>query len=264
MSKRFNGPFWRTNLDSRSASSGLTATANGLAEIWFGGYSRSAPAGSGERDPAGVLERACAQLGEYFAGERMTFDLPLAAERHRVRARRLGAPSEDPGGADGELRRPGAKARRPHAGARGGPRQRTEPAADRGAVSSRDRRRRFAGGVRRRDRAEALAPGARGGAGAERVLSRIDVATIQRASTEIDPVFRDTPQFESAAVSETCGARVVLKVETRQSDPLVQGAGQPTGSASGSRFHPGRSWSARLRATSGRGSPGPAAGAASG
>lgn len=78
MSKRFDAPFWRTNMDSPIGLLGLTATATGLAEIWFGGYGRSAPSGSGERDPSGVLERACTQLGEYFAGERMTFDLPLA------------------------------------------------------------------------------------------------------------------------------------------------------------------------------------------
>lgn len=78
MSKRFDEPFWRTTIETPIGPLGLTANAEGLAEIWFGGYSRSAPAGSGERDAAGVLERAGAQLGEYFAGERMTFDLPLA------------------------------------------------------------------------------------------------------------------------------------------------------------------------------------------
>jgi methylated-DNA-[protein]-cysteine S-methyltransferase len=86
MSKRFDEPFWRTNIETPIGPLGLTANADGLAEIWFGGYSRSAPAaatagataGAGERDPAGVLERACAQIGEYFAGTRMTFDLPLA------------------------------------------------------------------------------------------------------------------------------------------------------------------------------------------
>jgi methylated-DNA-[protein]-cysteine S-methyltransferase len=78
MSKRFDKPFWRTTLDTPIGLLGLTATADGLAEIWFGGYGGSAPAGAGERDPAGVLERACTQLREYFAGTRMTFDLPLA------------------------------------------------------------------------------------------------------------------------------------------------------------------------------------------
>ncbi|HEX2450997.1 MAG TPA: methylated-DNA--[protein]-cysteine S-methyltransferase [Gemmatimonadales bacterium] len=78
MSKRFTAPFWRTNMDTPIGRVGLTATAEGLAEIWFDGYPASAEKGAGERDPAGVLERARAQLEEYFAGSRLTFDLPLA------------------------------------------------------------------------------------------------------------------------------------------------------------------------------------------
>jgi methylated-DNA-[protein]-cysteine S-methyltransferase len=78
MMKRFDGKFWRTNLDSPIGLLGLTATADGLAEIWLGGYGRAAPAGAGDRDPGGVLERASAQLREYFAGERTAFDVPLA------------------------------------------------------------------------------------------------------------------------------------------------------------------------------------------
>ena len=78
MSKRFPAPFWRTNMDSPIGRIGLTATPDGLAEIWFDGYDESAPAGAGEQDPAGVLDQARAQLEEYFAGTRTIFDVPLA------------------------------------------------------------------------------------------------------------------------------------------------------------------------------------------
>lgn len=44
-----------------------------LSAVRFGDF------GSSET-PAPVLHRAAAQLGEYFAGRRRTFDLPLAAE----------------------------------------------------------------------------------------------------------------------------------------------------------------------------------------
>ena len=78
MSKRFTEPFWRTNMDTPIGPIGLTATADGLAEIWFDAYPASDAKGAGERDPAGVLEQARIQLEEYFAGTRTTFDLPLA------------------------------------------------------------------------------------------------------------------------------------------------------------------------------------------
>ncbi|MGH7628638.1 MAG: methylated-DNA--[protein]-cysteine S-methyltransferase [Gemmatimonadales bacterium] len=78
MTKRFTEPFWRTELASPVGPLGLSAMAHGLAEIWFDGYGDSASAGAGRHDPAGVLDAARAQLEEYFAGTRMTFDLPLA------------------------------------------------------------------------------------------------------------------------------------------------------------------------------------------
>jgi len=78
MTRRIQGPFWRSELETPIGPLGLTATQDGLAEIWFGGYPPTVPRGLGERDPAGVLELARAQLTEYFAGSRMTFDLPLA------------------------------------------------------------------------------------------------------------------------------------------------------------------------------------------
>jgi methylated-DNA-[protein]-cysteine S-methyltransferase len=78
MTKRFDEPFWRTELETPIGPVGLTATGDGLAEIWFDGYGSSAPARVGERDPAGVFDAARAQLDAYFAGTRMIFDLPLA------------------------------------------------------------------------------------------------------------------------------------------------------------------------------------------
>jgi methylated-DNA-[protein]-cysteine S-methyltransferase len=78
MSKRFDGPFWRTTLDTPIGPLGLTATPDGLAEIRFAGYAPAAPRGLGERDPGGVLDAARAQLDEYFGGTRTSFDLPLA------------------------------------------------------------------------------------------------------------------------------------------------------------------------------------------
>ena len=81
------------------------------------------------------------------------------------------------------------------------------------------------------------------------------MSAIQRASTGIDPVFRDTPQFESAAVSDRCGARVVLKVETanpirsfkgRGTDwlcsRLTAGAGTELVCASAGNFGQGLAW----------------------
>jgi methylated-DNA-[protein]-cysteine S-methyltransferase len=39
---------------------------------------KGAPAAVGQPGAGGVIDRAAAQLGEYFAGERTAFDLPLA------------------------------------------------------------------------------------------------------------------------------------------------------------------------------------------
>lgn len=105
-----------------------------------------------------------------------------------------------------------------------------------------------------------MAAGARGSTGPERALTRIDFAAIRRASTEIDPVFRDTPQFESPAVSRACGARVVLKVETvnpirsfkgRGTDWLCERLALPAGTelicASAGNFGQGLAWAGGKR-----------------
>jgi methylated-DNA-[protein]-cysteine S-methyltransferase len=56
----------------------LAATDRGLAGLWFEGQ-RHEPDHSRWREAAGhpVLAQAMAQLDEYFAGRRTTFDLPL-------------------------------------------------------------------------------------------------------------------------------------------------------------------------------------------
>jgi len=58
----------------------IAATPEGLAGIFFIDEAEaSAPGASWVRDPgAQLLRRAAAQLGEYFAGRRRVFDLPLA------------------------------------------------------------------------------------------------------------------------------------------------------------------------------------------
>lgn len=43
---------------------------------------------------------------------------------------------------------------------------------------------------------------------------RISVANIERAAARIDPVFRDSPQFENESLSLALGASLLLKVET--------------------------------------------------
>jgi len=46
------------------------------------------------------------------------------------------------------------------------------------------------------------------------VLARISIEQIEKAARTIDPVFLHTPQFESDALSDELGMRLVLKVET--------------------------------------------------
>jgi threonine dehydratase len=44
--------------------------------------------------------------------------------------------------------------------------------------------------------------------------STLSLEQIERAASVIDPVFRNTPQFESEPLSSAVGANVVLKIET--------------------------------------------------
>ena len=65
----------------------LTASDTGLTGVYFES-SRHVPRLEEQGTPNGVIEQATRQLGEYFAGTRTTFDLPLEARgsafEHRV------------------------------------------------------------------------------------------------------------------------------------------------------------------------------------
>lgn len=52
----------------------VTATDDAVVAIWFAGQ---APTGAPADGPHRVLDLAVGQLGEYFAGSRLEFDLPL-------------------------------------------------------------------------------------------------------------------------------------------------------------------------------------------
>lgn len=56
----------------------LIARAEGLTHVFFPGHEGPLPAGDDSPAAAAVLARAAEQLGEYFAGRRQRFDLPLA------------------------------------------------------------------------------------------------------------------------------------------------------------------------------------------
>lgn len=58
----------------------LVASDDGLRALLWPGWAERVPVGQvdgGEHDPNGVLDAVTAQLGEYFAGKRTEFDLPL-------------------------------------------------------------------------------------------------------------------------------------------------------------------------------------------
>ena len=87
----------------------------------------------------------------------------------------------------------------------------------------------------------------------------LDLEAIQRAAREIDPVFRNTPQFEADALGRRLGARLLLKVETvnpirsfkgrgtdffvRQLDPVPP----RLVTASAGNFGQGLAWATRAR-----------------
>ena len=117
------------------------------------------PISAASADPGHpVLVATVAQLGEYFAGERQEFDLPLdpvgtdfqqsawsASEDHSVRHH-------------GQLRRTGRADGRPTQGPCRRCGERSEPDLDRGAVSSGGRLEWSAHRIRRRHRQQGLAP----------------------------------------------------------------------------------------------------------
>jgi threonine dehydratase/peptide deformylase len=94
-----------------------------------------------------------------------------------------------------------------------------------------------------------------------RPAHRLSVAQIARASGMIDPVFRDTPQYESDALNEALNCRITLKVETvnpirsfkgRGTDFLLQeldarGETRPLVCASAGNFGQALAYSGRKR-----------------
>ncbi len=87
---------------------------------------------------------------------------------------------------------------------------------------------------------------------------RLSADRISAAHARIAPVFRDSPQYESDALSRAVGARTVLKVETanpirsfkgRGTDNLLATlpAGEALACASAGNFGQGFAWAARAR-----------------
>lgn len=86
----------------------------------------------------------------------------------------------------------------------------------------------------------------------------LSLESIARAARDINPIFRNSPQFEADALGAEIGARVLLKVETvnpirsfkgRGTDFYVQET-RPSGSlvtASAGNFGQGLAWAARSR-----------------
>ncbi len=87
----------------------------------------------------------------------------------------------------------------------------------------------------------------------------ISIAGIQDAASVIDPVFRDSPQFDCEPLSDQLGVTTILKVETmnpirsfkgRGTDYLLHRLGpQPNGivCASAGNFGQGMAFAARKR-----------------
>ncbi len=71
----------RSSIDSPLGRIILAASDGRLAGLWFAGQRHQADSAAWPEDPQHpVLQRARAQLGEYFAGVRREFDLPLDLE----------------------------------------------------------------------------------------------------------------------------------------------------------------------------------------
>jgi threonine dehydratase len=66
------------------------------------------------------------------------------------------------------------------------------------------------------------------GQGIGEVSVRLELARILAAREQIDPVFRDSPQYECEALGEVLGCRVVLKVETLNPVRSFKGRGTET------------------------------------
>lgn len=57
---------------------------------------------------------------------------------------------------------------------------------------------------------------------------RLDLARIQLARTQINPVFLDTPQYECEPLGEALGCRLFLKIETMNPVRSFKGRGTET------------------------------------
>lgn len=87
----------------------------------------------------------------------------------------------------------------------------------------------------------------------------LSLDAIQRAARDVDPIFRNTPQFEADALGRRLGARLLLKVETVNPIRSFKGRGtdfylrsSPPGrdklvTASAGNFGQGLAWAARSR-----------------
>ena len=118
-------------------------------------------------EPCAVLDQAAAQLGEYFAGERTEFDLPLEPAGTPFQRSTWLALREIPYAETINYGQLATAGREPEGVPRGRPGQRAQPDLDRGALPPGDRRRRIAHRVRRRagPQAAAARPGATAVAG---------------------------------------------------------------------------------------------------
>ncbi|MDD5479838.1 methylated-DNA--[protein]-cysteine S-methyltransferase [Rhodoferax sp.] len=68
-----------TSFNSPLGAMRLAAHANGLCGVWFEDQTDCPPAQPNPaKTPHPVLQSACQQLTEYFAGQRQRFDLPLS------------------------------------------------------------------------------------------------------------------------------------------------------------------------------------------
>ena len=56
-------------------------------------------------------------------------------------------------------------------------------------------------------------------------MVRLDLERIRAAVPQIDPVFRDTPQYECEPLGAVLGCRITLKVETLNPVRSFKGAG---------------------------------------
>jgi methylated-DNA-[protein]-cysteine S-methyltransferase len=75
---KFDSSIAQTRYESPLGPMIVAATARGLAGVWFEGQRHLPDSSAWPHEPAHpVLTQAVAQLREYFAGQRTTFDLPL-------------------------------------------------------------------------------------------------------------------------------------------------------------------------------------------